>query len=398
MAPRWAARDGARARRRRPQPGARHRHVARGRRGVPRYAEARARSEAPRQGGAAIRRRPGRAAADAVTATVQALSAADREGPAGVPRQDLGAAPPAAAGKERGRRAAPHRLRVRAEGRPAAGDRRAGGRRQRRRRAHAGAARRHRLRQDLHDGEDHRGDAAPGADPRPEQDARRAALRRVQVVLPGERGRVFRLLLRLLPARGLRAADRHLHREGIVDQRADRPHAPLGDALAARARRRDHRRLRLLHLRHRLGRDLHGDDLRAGGRRAHRPAPGARRPGGAAIQAHRHEFRARHLPRARRHAGALPGAPGGPRLAHLVLRRRDRIDPGVRSADRPEDRRPEEREDLRQLALRHAEADAAAGDQGHPRGAEVAARRAGRRPGGCSRRSGSRSARRSTSR
>ena len=73
-------------------------------------------------------------------------------------------------------------------------------------------------------------------------------------------------------------------------------------------------------------------------------------------------FMPRHLPPARRHAGAVPGASGGPRLAHLVLRRRDRVDPGVRSADRPEDRRPEEREGLRQLALRDAEADAAAGD------------------------------------
>ena len=40
----------------------------------------------------------------------------------------------------------------------------------------------------------------------------------------------------------------------------------------------------------------------------------------------------------------------------------------------------------------------AAGDQGHPRGAEVAARGAGAAPGGCWRRSGSRSARSSTSR
>ncbi len=31
---------------------------------------------------------------------------------------------------------------------------------------------------------------------------------------PRQRGRVFRLLLRLLPARGLRPAHRHLHREG----------------------------------------------------------------------------------------------------------------------------------------------------------------------------------------
>ena len=47
-------------------------------------------------------------------------------------------------------------------------------------RAQPGAARRHRHRQDLHRRQDHRGDAAPGDHPRPEQDAGRAALRRVQ--------------------------------------------------------------------------------------------------------------------------------------------------------------------------------------------------------------------------
>ena len=135
-------------------------------------------------------------------------------------------------------------------------------------RPHAGAARRHRLRQDLHHGQGDRGDAAPGADPGAEQDAGRAALRRVQDLLPRQRGRVFRLLLRLLPAGSLRPAHRHLYREGILDQRADRPHAPLGDALAARARRRHHRRLGVVHLRHRLGRDLFGDDLHAQAGRA----------------------------------------------------------------------------------------------------------------------------------
>ena len=77
----------------------------------------------------------------------------------------------------------------------------------------------------------------------PEQDAGRPALWRVQELLPGQRGRVFRLLLRLLPARGLYPAHRHLYREGLVDQRADRPHAPCGDPRADRARRRHHRRL-----------------------------------------------------------------------------------------------------------------------------------------------------------
>ena len=108
------------------------------------------------------------------------------------------------------------------------------------------------------------------------------------------------------------------HREGILDQRADRPHAPLGDALAARARRRHHRRLGLLHLRHRLGRDLHGDDLPDAGRRPARPARAARRPRRPAIQAPGHQLRARLVPRARRHHRDLPRPPRGPRLAHLA--------------------------------------------------------------------------------
>ena len=50
----------------------------------------------------------------------------------------------------------------------------------------------------------------------PQQDAGRPAVRRVPRVLPGQRGRVLRQLLRLLPARGLPAAERHVHREGLV--------------------------------------------------------------------------------------------------------------------------------------------------------------------------------------
>ena len=58
----------------------------------------------------------------------------------------------------------------------------------------------------------------------PEQDPRRAALRRVQELLPRQCGRIFRQLLRLLPARGLRPAHRHLHREGksSVNEAIDR--------------------------------------------------------------------------------------------------------------------------------------------------------------------------------
>jgi excinuclease UvrABC helicase subunit UvrB len=39
---------------------------------------------------------------------------------------------------------------------------------------------------------------------------------------PNKRRRVFRQLLRLLPTPGLHPADRHLHREGQLDQRRDR--------------------------------------------------------------------------------------------------------------------------------------------------------------------------------
>ena len=198
-----------------------------------------------------------------VAATAQALETSAARGPAGIRRsRPLDAAPAAAAGEIRRRQALRHQVRLRAEGRPAAGDQGTGRGRQAPR-PHAGAARRHRLGQDLHHGQGDRGDAAPGAHPRAQQDAGGAALRRVQELLPRQRGRVFRHLLRLLPAGSLRPAHRHLYREGILDQRADRPHAPFGDARAARARRRHHRRLGVVHLRHRLGRDLFGDDLHA---------------------------------------------------------------------------------------------------------------------------------------
>ena len=63
----------------------------------------------------------------------------------------------------------------------------------------------------------------------------------------------------------------------------------------------------------------------------------------------------------------------------LAVRRRDRVDPRIRSAHRAEDRRAGVRQDLRQLALRDAAPDAAAGDRRHPAGAANAARPAQRR-------------------
>ena len=246
----------------------------------------------------------------------------------------------------------------------------------RRQRPHASAARRHRLRQDLHHGQGDRTDAAPGAHPRAQQDAGGAALRRVQEFLSRQRGRVFRLLLRLLPAGSLYPAHRHLYREGFLDQRADRPHAPLGDAGAARARRRRHRRLGVLHLRYRLGRDLFGDDFHHQARREAQSAPIAVRPGRAAIQALRRRFLPRFVPGARRCHRDFPGAFGRPRLAGVAVRRRSGIDPRIRSAHRAEDRRARIRQDLRQFALCDAAADAVAGDLRHQARIAAAARTA----------------------
>src|SRR3546814_4767273 len=78
---------------------------------------------------------------------------------------------------------------------------------------------------DLHDGQGDRGVAAHGADPGAQQDPRRAALWRVQELLSQQRGRIFRQLLRLLPARGLCAAIGYVHREGKLGERGDRPDA-----------------------------------------------------------------------------------------------------------------------------------------------------------------------------
>ena len=138
-----------------------------------------------------------------------------------------------------------------ADRRPAHGDR--GARRvDRARRPLPDPARRHRDREDGDDGVDRRAGAEADARDRPQQDARRAALQRVPRVPAGERGRVLRLLLRLLPAGGLRPAGRPLHREGRVDQRRHRPAAARGHGGAPGAQGRAHRRLGLVHLRHRL--------------------------------------------------------------------------------------------------------------------------------------------------
>ena len=110
------------------------------------------------------------------------------------PGQDLDAAPPAAPGEIRRRRALRHQVGIRAQGRPADRDCRTG-RRHPAQRPHAGAARRHRLGQDLHHGQGDRGHSKTRHHPGAEQDARRAALWRVQEFLSRQRGGVFRQLI-----------------------------------------------------------------------------------------------------------------------------------------------------------------------------------------------------------
>ena len=230
------------------------------------------------------------------------------------------------------------------------------------------AARRHRHRQDDDDGGDDRAAAEAVADPRAQQDARRAALQRVPHVLPAERRRVLRLLLRLLPARGLRPLAGPLHREGLGDQPGDRPPPPRRDGRAVRAPRRADRRLGVGDLRPRLAGHLQRQPADADQGRLRRPrrAPAqARLP---PVQPQRHRAGARHVPGPRRHAGDLPrlrrdGVPGDP------VRRRGRAPAALRPADgRADRRRPRARRDLAGDALqRQGGDDGALGGRDRPR-------------------------------
>ena len=186
-------------------------------------------------------------------------------------------------------------------------------------------ARRHRHRQDGDDGLDHRGAAAPGARDRAQQDARRAALQRVPRVLPRERGRVLRLLLRLLPARGVRPAGRSLHREGLVPERRHRPAPPLGDVEPALAQGRRHRRVGLGDLRPRLARGVREARRHAARRRGAGPRPRPPQARRHPLRAQRHAARAREVSRQGRRDRDPAGA-RGVRVPDLDVRRRDRAD------------------------------------------------------------------------
>ena len=166
--------------------------------------------------------------------------------------------------------------------------------------------------------------------------------------------------------------DTYIEKDSSINEQIDRMRHAATRALLG-ARRRDHRGLGLLHLRYRLGRDLFGDDVLDPGGRPRLAAAIAGRSRGAAIPAQQHRLRARRFPGARRHHRAVPGPPGGPRLAHLHVRRRGGEHRRVRSAHGREDARPRAGEDLREFALCDAEADAEPGDHGHSAGVAGAA-------------------------
>ena len=258
-----------------------------------------------------------------------------------------------------------------------------------------GAAGRHRLRQDLHHGQGHRGGQPSGAGPGAQQDAGRAALSRVQELLPAQRGRILRLLLRLLPAGGLHSGRRRLHREGSDRQRRARQAAAVGHQVAVRAPRLHHCRLGELHLRPGFA----GSLLRHAavpGEGPEDPPPGHHQQAGRdSLRAHRRRFPPRHLPRARRRHRSLSHL-RRQRLPHRALGRRDRIAGADRSALRHRQAEVRPPAHLSQDALRDE-----AGDQELARSSPFCRSWPGGRPSwksraASSRRSASTSARAST--
>ena len=159
----------------------------------------------------------------------------------------------------------------------------------------------HRQRQERHHRLDDRGGAAADPHHRPQQVAGRPAGQRDARVLPAQPGRVLRQLLRLLPARGLPPLERHLHREGQLDQRRDRPAAPLRHLGPADPAGHHRGGLGQLHLRPGLARGVRRPDpARAAGRRAGpagHPAPAGRH----AVRAQRRQPGAGQVPGAGRH-------------------------------------------------------------------------------------------------
>ncbi len=176
---------------------------------------------------------------------------------------------------------------------------------------------------------------------------------RVQGVLPAQRRRLFRQLLRLLPARGLHPAARHLHRERRLDQPADRPPAAGGHQRPGQPPRRDHRGQRFLDLRPGLAGGLPLDDRRAVGGPRGGSRPRAGQAGRDPVRAERFRVSAGQVPRPRRLRRGLADlrASGA---ADRVLGRPDRAAFGHPSHQRRGARAAAGAVHLSLQALRHA--------------------------------------------
>ena len=165
-----------------------------------------------------------------------------------------------------------------------------------------GAAGRDRHGQERHDRVADRAAAAAGAGARAQQDPVRPARQGVPRAAAAQRGGVFRQLLRLLPARGLHPADRHLHREGLVDQRGGRAAAALGHDVAADPARRHRGGDGERHLRPGDAAGVPGPVGPGRGRPGGRPGQAAAAAGRHPVHAERHGLPAR----ARSGSGATP--------------------------------------------------------------------------------------------
>ena len=172
-------------------------------------------------------------------------------------------------------------------------------------------------------------------------------------LLPAQRGRVLHLVLRLLPAGSVRPHDRHVHREGRVDQRG---HRRLRLRATSSLMERDDVIIVATVSRH-LRTRRSGRVPRADGDRARGAEDRVATTSCASLVKHpvlpqRRRVRARHVPRARRHGRDLPGVRGAGR-ARRDVGRRDRAHLEDQRADRRDDRRARARRDLSREAFRH---------------------------------------------
>jgi excinuclease ABC subunit B len=167
----------------------------------------------------------------------------------------------------------------------------------------------------------------PGAGPRAQQDARGAALQRDAELFPHNAVEYFVSYYDYYqPEAYIPSTDTFIEKDSIINDR-DRPHAPLGHALAPVAARRHHRGERVVHLRHRLGRvpttacwpsSTQGDEL---------PATSCCAARGHAVRAQRRRLPPRHLPRARRRGRGLPRYEESARCASSSSATRSRPSP-----------------------------------------------------------------------